>query len=503
MFFRLAKLRIFGIIRGSCASRTPHLYIFLLLGDCSVDVSKLLEKAKDVADKRNYDIAIDLYLQALKLSPDNATAVRDLRAVEIRLAKEKGASIFTKGKNAGLYAKAASLATMKKYDAALETCEEIFKTDPGYVSGLILSGDAALEAGYRQRAIATLEDIKTMGAGGNTKQLTAVLRKLANAYEAEEKINEAMEIWQIVIKNNPGDRDATLKIRDLSAKTMTAKISTATAGGQRGSVARQAQTDEQRKVTDRLQRETSDIKTGDDLKAAIDDKLSDLQKRPDDPKLFESLGELYKRAGNYNESKKAYETARQKDANNPTYLFKLHDLEIWKMMNSLRVLQPKVQSKDPAATEQYNKERMALMEYRLKSFTERERAYSTDSSIRFHLGQIYQDLADAKKEKGFYDEAIKRFQATFQDPKFKVESGLRMGQCFTAKSQYDLAIKRFDETLKSLPELKDDRWKNLKYWLGDTLQKAGRADEAKKIFLEVYEIDVSFRDISKRVDELG
>lgn len=468
-----------------------------------MDVSKLLEKSRDAADKRNYDIAIMLYLQALKLSPDNATAVRELRAVEIRLAKEKGSGIFQKTRNAGLYAKAQGLMTMKKYDSVLEACEEIFKTDPGYVSALILSADAALEAGYRQRAIATLEDIKTMAAGGNTKQLTTVFRKLANAYEAENKISEAMDVWQLVVKANPGDRDATLKIRDLSAKTMTKKITDATAGGGRGDVARRAQTDEQRKETDRLSRDASDIKSDADLKAAIDDKLADLEKRPDDPKIYESLGDLHKRSSNYPEAKKAYEMAREKDPNNRSYLFKLHDLEIWKMMNSLRELEQKVKAKDPAAQAQYKKDRLAFAEYRLKSYLEREKAYSTDSSIRFILGQIYQDLAVEKQEKSFYADAIERFQSTLQDPKFKIESGLRMGQCFSAKGQYDLAIKRLEETLKALPELKDDRWKNLKYWLSDTLQKADRPDEAKKVFTEIYEVDVKFKDVAKRLDELG
>ena len=47
-----------------------------------MDVSKLLEKAREAAERRNYDYAIELYLQARKLDPDNAPACRELRAFQ-------------------------------------------------------------------------------------------------------------------------------------------------------------------------------------------------------------------------------------------------------------------------------------------------------------------------------------------------------------------------------------------------------------------------------------
>ena len=43
-----------------------------------MDVSKLLEKAGEAADRRNYDYAIELYLQACRLDPNNVLARRAL-----------------------------------------------------------------------------------------------------------------------------------------------------------------------------------------------------------------------------------------------------------------------------------------------------------------------------------------------------------------------------------------------------------------------------------------
>jgi tetratricopeptide (TPR) repeat protein len=469
-----------------------------------VDVSKLVEKAREAAERRNYDYAVDLYLQACRLDMDNVPARRELRAVENRMAKEKGKSFFGSLKSGGQSAQVNVMFMAKKWDATIEKAEENLKADPGNVSVLMLLGKALAHLGYRKGAIATFEDIKTMGAGGNNKVLVEAIREMAFLYEAEGKIKEAQEAWNQVAKHNPNDIDAGRKMRDLAAKSMHTTIETAAMSGVRGGAARSTQSTEQKAAAAKLDREKGDIKTSEDLRLAIEDRKQDIAQRPEDPKNYQMLGDLYKQGGNYAEAKKAYDQAREKDPNNPSYLFKLHDLEIWKMMASMKVLEAKVKANDAAARAQYTKELDTLLDYRLNSFLEREKQYSTDSKIKFDLANIYHDLAGRKQDKLLYDQAITRFQQTFRDPKFRNHSGLKMGLGFAAKGQFELAIKRFDETLASIPpEIKNEDWKNLTYAKADTLQKWGKRDEAKACFLQIYEIDVAFKDVGKRVDELS
>ncbi len=472
-----------------------------------MDVSKLIEKAREAAERRNYDYAIDLYLQACKLAPDNAISRRELRAVENRKSKESGTSFWAKTKTAGAHVQVQVLYTTRQYDSAIEKAEEALRLDPSNVGIMMLLGKAARAAGYRQTAIVTFEDIRNMNANDNKRQLVDAIRELAYSYEEEGKIDEASATWQMVSKHAPGDRDATIKMRDLAAKRMTSTIETAARSGERGAAARSTQSDEQKKETARLDREKGfDIKTAEDLADVINDTKLDIQKADDrnSPRLYAKLGDLYKQGQNYAEAKKAYEAAREKDPNNHTYVFKLHDLEIWKSSAALKALLPKVQAGDAAAREQYKKDHMALLEFRLTSFTEREKQYSTDSRIKFDLGNIYFELARERGDRALYDQAIMRFQSTFRDPKFRNESGLRLGLGFAAKSQFDLALKRFDETLAGIPsEIKNDQWKNLTYAKADTLHKAGRIEDAKTVFLTIYEVDVSFKDIAKRIDELS
>ncbi|MBI3832098.1 MAG: hypothetical protein HY291_21435 [Planctomycetes bacterium] len=465
-----------------------------------MDISKLLEKAKEAAERRNYDYAIALYLQACELDPDSVTARRELRAVEIRVAKEKPPGMLAKAKLMGKVGQAHTMLATKKYDAAIKAAEEALQIDPGSMSAQMLVGRAGVAANYKNMAMAVFEDVCNAKGGGDKKVHGEALRELAYLLEGAARVPEAMARWEELRRIVPDDREATQKIRDLSATSMTKKIETASAGAGKGSIARtiSKSSDE----ASRLQRDAQDIRTDDDMKAALKDTLDDIAKRPEDARLYGKLGDLYKRAENYEEAKKAYETAKSKDAANPQWkIIKLDDLEICKMTRDVNALAQKAKAGDASARDLYGRKRTALIEYKLSSFVEREKQYATDSRIKYELGACYFDLAELKKDNSLYDQAIMRYQFTYKDPKFRQESGLRMGIAFTKKGQYDLALKRFEETLGGL-EIKDERWKNLMYSKADTLELMGKLQDSLAAFLQIYELDVAFKDVSKRVENL-
>ena len=471
-----------------------------------MDVTKYLEKAAEATNRRNYDYAIELYLTACKMDPNHVVARRSLRAVENRRTQESGGSFWGKTKTAAMVPQLNSLFMMKKWDAVMDKAEDILKIDPSNVNALMTLAKAAKNAGYNACATAMFEDVKTMNAGGNNKMLIEAARELAHLYETDNRVQDALDVWGYVSKVVPGDREASQKWRDLSAKSVTNIIETASKDGKRGSMARFTQTDEQKKQASKLDLEKGDIKSEADMEAIVNhtnDEIATCQDERNLPKLYEKLGTVYKQFGRYEDSKSAFEKAREKDPNNPAYLFKLHDLEISKMQSDLKGLEPQVRAGEQTAREQYMKLKDEFLDYRLTSYLEREKQYPTDSKIRFDLGSIYFDLAERRKDKSLYDEALKRFQSTFKDPKFRVESGQKLGICFDAKGQYDLALKRFDETLAGFAaEIRDERWKNVMYFKALTLIKSGKIEEALKVLYEIYELDVSFKDVGKKIEEL-
>ncbi len=471
-----------------------------------MDVTKYLEKAAEATNRRNYDYAIELYLTACKMDPNNVIARRSLRAVENRMAQEKGSSFWGKTKTATMVPQLNSLYMMKKWDSVIEKAEEILKIDPTNIGAMMSLAKAARAANYNACATAVFEDIKTMNAGGNNKLLVEAARELAHLYEIDNRVQDALDVWGYVSKQVPGDREASQKWRDLSAKNITNIIETASKGGNRGDMARLSQTEDQKKAAAKQDLEKGDIKSEADLEAIVKHTRDEIAANPDDrnvPKLYEKLGTIYKQFGRYDDAKEALEKARDKDPNNPGYLFKLHDLDIAKMQFDLKALEPQVRAGDPPSREQYVKLRDTFLDFRLTSYLEREKQYPTDSKIRYDLGSIYFDLAEKRKDKALYDEALKRFQSTFKDPKFRVESGQKLGICFDAKGQYELALKRFDETLAGFPaEIRDERWKNIMYFKALTLTKFSKLEDALKILYEIYELDVSFKDVGKKIEEL-
>ncbi|MHC4830558.1 MAG: hypothetical protein ACYTFT_09435, partial [Planctomycetota bacterium] len=55
-------------------------------------MSKLFDKAAQAVKRRNYDYAIELFLQELTRDPNNADARRALRAAEMKKFQESGTS---------------------------------------------------------------------------------------------------------------------------------------------------------------------------------------------------------------------------------------------------------------------------------------------------------------------------------------------------------------------------------------------------------------------------
>jgi len=395
--------------------------------------------------------------------------------------------------------KAQALLQARKYEAAMEAAEDALKVDPSSVRAQMILARAATEAGHKGAALVTYEDLRAAKAGGNKKALVEALREMGFLCETMDKRQQAKEVWEEVKRLHSADPDADTHMKNLYATDMTKDLESAHAKGGKGSIAREML--KSKDATEKLDAQEGAIRTQDDVARHIEITKDDIKKHPEDPRLYAKLGDFYKRAENYAEAKKAYEEAMAKDEVNPQWRFKMDDLEIWRITREVNELARKFKAGDASARETYNREKAELMELKLNSYLEREKQYSTDGRIRYELGIIFFDLAESKKDSSLYDESIRRFQGIYADPNYRHEAGLRMGLGFARKEQYELALKRFDDTLATL-EFKDIRWKNLVYAKADTLERAGRQDESLKTFLLIYELDVSFKDVTKRVETL-
>jgi tetratricopeptide (TPR) repeat protein len=444
-----------------------------------------MEKARLAVERRNYSFAIELYQEILQIDPNNVEARRSLRAVEARQVKEAGTSrVAAVLKNLGTYVKL--LFPTKNHEQRMIDCERFLMSDPTNPSVLKKLAAAALASGYTDTAAAVLEDLHQQ----HPKDV-AGLRMLQATYHAMGNIQRALEVNRDILKIAPGDREASQAIRDLSATDMSAKFEVAARTGERLKAARKVMRSE--KEAERLGRE---LRTEEDVRAEIADTKGDIAKRPDDSRLYVKLGNLYMRLRDFDEAEEQYEKAKDVSPTEYSITMKLQDVEIARMRADASALAKewKANPKDKAARERYRKAYNELLGYRLQCFEERERQFPTDLQIAFDLATLY-------FEKGMLDEAIMRYQRTVNDPKNRAQSLLNLGICFQKKEQFDLALHRFTEGIQAI-EIWNEMKMKLLYQRADCCEQMGDPKKAKEDFTAIYEKDISFKDVAKRLEKL-
>ena len=107
----------------------------------------------------------------------------------------------------------------------------------------------------------------------------------------------------------------------------------------------------------------------------------------------------------------------------------------------------------------------------------------------------HSDLLQAGK----LTEAMGEFQKAQANPQRRLAAMAAMGQCLSARGMNDMAAKKFQEALKEKPSF-DDEKKDLLYQLGSVLEKMGKKEDAMDQFKQIYEVDISYKDVATKVE---
>lgn len=439
-----------------------------------MDTSKLVDKARQCVERRNYDYAIEQYMQALTLNPSDVNVRKELRAVQRRRVKEDGSGGF--GKFLGKI-KTFAISSKGDPDKRIVQCENILKDDPDSTNTLIALGKACFDGGYRDAAVWVFGDLRNSHPTN-----VNILRILQDVYRQTNQMDKALEVNQAILQIVPRDRDASEALKNISATSMSQQIEGKTAR----QIVKDSETDARMDLSER------GLRTADDVGKAIRFTEEDIRKRPEDVDLQIKLGDLYKRLKDWAAAKVAYDKALELSPSEYRTTVKMDELKLDQMKEHYQAVAAKAKSGDTAAKAAYKKLYNEFMAFRLQSFEQREHHYITDIGIAYDLGQIYYAFKR-------YDDAIVRFQRTIKDPKRRAQSALRLGQCFGSKGQHDLAIRQLTEGIDAL-EIMSDMKKELLYTRGVTCAAKGDAERAKKDFLTIYEIDISYKDVAQKIE---
>lgn len=449
------------------------------------------DRARELGDKRQFDYAIEYYVNGLEFWPD---------AVEEACKPLHGCAVARKqtgGKKPGLKD------TMKR---------SLNDKDPrkAYLNSLWLFGHdpdntTYIEAVARNAGRLRVEDAGRWAAGvlyralesnakSSPKQFQALAKTLeelgdraaergeaAFAEDAYRQGVETLNVWQ---RRTSKDDTVAKLIKDLSTKLTIHKGRYQESESFRESIVdREEQAelhDQQRTVqaTERVdelinkavQELEADPDNADKLRKAVD-LLCRREQDDDELRAIGLLVNQYKQSGEYRWKHLADDIRMRQLGRHERLLAKAGDRE------------------------RFKEQRIARLRFELGVFRERVDRYPTDHRIRYEYGV-------RNFEAGRFDEAIPLFQTARNDPRNRALCGLYLGRCFFRKSYYDQAVSTLEDAVKDYELSDDDTAKNMLYWLGRAQEAGRQTSAARATYGRILQIDYNFRDVRTRLDQL-
>jgi lipopolysaccharide biosynthesis regulator YciM len=119
--------------------------------------------------------------------------------------------------------------------------------------------------------------------------------------------------------------------------------------------------------------------------------------------------------------------------------------------------------------------------------------YPNEYSYRYELGELY-------LEDGEVDKAIKELQLAQRSPKVRVSSLVLLGKGYLQKGFHDLAAEQLNTAKSEIPGMTEQK-KDVLYQLGTAYEQQGDMDKAMVEFKTLYAADISYRDVSQKIDD--
>lgn len=460
---------------------------------------KLFLHAHKAEETRNYDYAIELYVNGLASWPDAIDeGLRKLRVVAT-------ARKLSGGKPAGFITKRKYPTNGKDAATNLNNALHLFGLSPsdlGYMEAIL-----QLAAKARCDVVAQWIAPVLADAYHNAKKLpasryqTACAAMDAAAESAMKYGNDdgATEILKAAIAT------AEVWLRH-STESSTAQKARADATGKmaivRGKFDRADDFTESLKDAEGqhdLQDRDKRTHTMERMQQLIERARLEWEANPGVANKLLALVDLMVRAETDETENEAVKLLNREYASSENYVFKqkADDVAIRQLGRARRALQAKLkadpQRPDLRKTLKIHDRR--IIEFETRVYEERAKQYPTDMRVRYELGRRL-------FEGGRVDEAIPLFQQAQADARVRDDCRLLLGKCFYAKRFFDQAIDVLRRGLDDLSPGGGERPLDLKYWLARALEASGDADEAQKTYGNLIQLDYNYRDARQRLEGL-
>jgi tetratricopeptide (TPR) repeat protein len=452
--------------------------------------SKLVERAREAFKKKNYDYAVELFLEHLKVTPGDVEARKELRQVERERFKVNPPGMLQRAKNASFVAAARSMPISKKDpEKSMISCEETLRADPTAVPILLKLGEAASYANLNDVAILVFEDALAL----DPKNVEG-LRLLGRVFRATGALPKALACFERLHKAAPQDQEAANMVRDIPAQMTSGNMS-----DKEGKV-KGYQDLIDKDAAKKLEDLSARVRTPEQAKERIEAKFAEIQKAGGtaDNKTWRQLGEWAVMAKDHEKAIEFFDKAIAEKADDYASIEGKGDVKIRRYEETIKKLENALKKSpdDETIKAKLQKVQKELTVFTIQEYTTRVDAHPTEYQLRLKLGKAMYDADQI-------DDAIKQLQQAKQASVCKGEAGYYLGQAFGMKKKiYALAVKELEAAREDMFEM-DDLKKKITYLLGRLHEAAKKNDKALAEFSSIAEVDYNFKDVTARMEKLG
>ena len=455
------------------------------LNEIPPDLRRLYTKAGEALQHENFDYATTLYCQVLQKEPAVFEIRKALREAQIRRSAGASKGFFKKmmsGAGSSPQLAKAKITLSKNPAEALAIAEEVLNGDSNNLMAYRIVADAAVALEFPQTHVNALETMVRISPRDKSLVIefaNTVAETGGNAAVAEQFIDE-------LIRTSPYDVDLQQAQKNLSAHKTLGEGGYGALEDGKGSY-RDVLRNKTEAVS--LEQEQRVQKSEDVATRLIGEYEARLQAEPNDVKLLTSLAELHTQKANYDRALEYYQRIQAISPGDSSLDRAITDLNVRKFDVQIAQLNP---------FEEGHADKLAAIQaekyaFQMADCQRRAEKYPTDLSIKFELGQYY-------FQTGKIAEAIAEFQKAQQNPNKRLAAMSYLAQCFSKRGMNDSAVRTLQNAIKEKPVL-DDEKKDLIYNLGCVFEKMGKKAEAIEQFLIIYETDVAYRDVGKKIDD--
>jgi tetratricopeptide (TPR) repeat protein len=458
---------------------------------------RFFEHAESIADARNYDYAIDCYVNGLRHDPDNIAQHEALHEVAKRrkVGGGKPAGISERMKKLGSSAvdkmlHAEKLWAMNPLDEAL--AGEMFK--------------AAVDA-YEEEEDLHLGEV-AFWVGEIWLPMIGQQKKPAKKYLAAkdlfvrlDRYDKAVEACRRAAALNPGDTKLLSELKDLQAEQMMSEKKFGT-GGEGDFRSNLKDSDKQAAI----QQEEQFRKSGSDADDIIARRRAEYEEDPQDVTRMQKLVDALVQRETAESEREAIELLKKSWEETGQYRqrVRMGDIQMKQFNRVLRQIKARIDKNpdDQEMVKKYEAGKAKQLAFELQEYTDRCKNYPTDMGLRYELGRRLYTA-------GRYDDAIGAFQQAKADPKRRAVSHEFLGRCYIHKDYLDEAVDTLALGIEA-HKIPDDRLAmDLRYLKMEAHIKLAvknkdldHAKEAQQIASSIFQSDINFRDIRKRMDEV-